>query len=158
MTVKAVPAVVRLERTIPASPHQVYRAWLDPDVLRRWLAPRGLDVKGVEIDERAGGRFRVWHAESGVDVGGFECEIVELAPDQRIVFRWGFVGPERTAGPVYDSLLTITLQEAPGGTVLTLVHERLEDLAASMPHVARNVELGWKQALEKLWALMPATA
>ena len=30
---------VRLERTLPAPPSEVYRAWLDPDVLRRWLGP-----------------------------------------------------------------------------------------------------------------------
>jgi len=71
------------------------------------------------------------------------------------VFRWGFVGPDRNEGPVYDSLLTITLGVAPGGnTSLTLVHERLEELAASLPHVAENVERGWQSVLEKLTALM----
>ena len=143
--------VVRLERTIPASPHEVYRAWLEPDLLRRWLAPGGLEVKRVEIDMRVGGHYRIWHADSDSDVGGFDCELLELVPDQRIVFRWGFVGPARTDGPIYDSLLTITLREAPGGaTALTLVHERLEELAAAMPQVARNVRLGWELVLEKL--------
>jgi uncharacterized protein YndB with AHSA1/START domain len=151
MSPKAKHAVVRMERTIPASPHKVYRAWLDPDVLQRWLAPGGLEVTRVEIDERVGGHYRIWHADSGSDVGGFDCELLELVPDQRIVFRWGFVGPERKNGPVYDSLLTITLREAPGGaTALTLVHERLEELAAAMPHVADNVELGWELVLQKL--------
>jgi uncharacterized protein YndB with AHSA1/START domain len=146
-------AVVRLERIIPAAPHQVYRAWLDPDLLRRWLAPGGLEVKRVQIEERAGGHFRVWQADAGSDVGGFDCELIELVPDQRIVFRWGFVGPERTGGPVFDSLLTITLREAPdGGTALTLVHERLDELAAAVPDVAKNVGPGWELALAKLSA------
>jgi len=84
--------------------------------------------------------YRVWQGDADGDVGGFECELLELVPDQRIVFRWGFVGPERAAGPAYDSLLTITLGEAPGGaTTLTLVHERLEALLAAMPYVAENV-------------------
>jgi len=138
MTPKAKHAVVRLERTIPSPPHKVYRAWLDPDILRRWLAPGDLEVKRVDVDARVGGHYRVWHADSGSDVGGFDCEIVELVPDRHIVFRWGFVGPERTKGPVYDSRLSITLRDAPGGaTALTLVHERLEDLAAAMPEIAR---------------------
>ncbi|HEX8033630.1 MAG TPA: SRPBCC domain-containing protein [Ktedonobacterales bacterium] len=145
--------VVRLERAIPAPPHKVYRAWLDPDLLRRWLAPGGLEVTRVEIDERVGGHYRVWQADSGSDVGGFDCELLELVPDQRIVYRWGFVGPERRDGPAYDSLLTITLRETPkGATLLTLVHERLEELAAAMPHVAENVEPGWDLVLEKLTA------
>jgi uncharacterized protein YndB with AHSA1/START domain len=144
---------VRLERTIPAPPYKVYRAWLDPDLLRRWLAPGGLEVKRVEIDERVGGHYRVWQTDSDSDVGGFDCELLELVPDQRIVFRWGFVGPARRDGPAYDSLLTITLRETPeGATLLTLVHERLEELAAAMPHVAENVGLGWELVLEKLTA------
>jgi uncharacterized protein YndB with AHSA1/START domain len=142
---------VRLERTIPAPPHRVYRAWLDPDLVRRWMAPGDLRVTRVEIDERVGGHYRVWQADQGTDGGGFECELLELVPDQRIVFRWGFVGPDRRDGPVYDSLLTITLREAPGGgTVLTLVHERLDDLAAALPEVADNVETGWRLVLDKL--------
>jgi uncharacterized protein YndB with AHSA1/START domain len=144
---------VRLDRTIPAPPAAVYRAWLDPDLLRRWLAPGGLEVTRAEVDERVGGRFRVWQADAGADVGGFECELLELVPNERIVYRWGFVGPQRTDG--YDSLLTITLHDAPEGrTALTLVHERLEDLAAAMPQVAENVEPGWTSALDKLTKLI----
>jgi uncharacterized protein YndB with AHSA1/START domain len=97
----------------------------------------------------------VWHSQSGVEAGGFECEILELVPYERIVFRWGFVGPERRNGPVYDSLLTITMREAPGrATALTLVHERLEDLAAAMPDAAGKVEFGWDMVLEKLAAMV----
>lgn len=148
---------VRLERVIPAPPREVYRAWLDPDLLRRWLAPGGITVRHAEVEPRVGGRLRIWHANSGADVGGFECEIVALVPDERIVFRWGFVGPERTAGPVYDSLLTITLRPAQGNaTTLTLLHERLDDLAAAMPHVADKVKLGWELVLEKLGVTLGA--
>jgi uncharacterized protein YndB with AHSA1/START domain len=146
-------AVVRLDRIIPASPSEVYRAWLEPGLLRRWLAPGGLEVTRVHVEERAGGHYRIWQAESGSDAGGFECELLELVPDQRIVFRWGFAGPDREAGPVYDSLLTITLRDAAaGGTALTLVHERLEQLAEAMPEVAANVGPGWEQVLAKLTA------
>jgi uncharacterized protein YndB with AHSA1/START domain len=144
-------AVVRLERTIPASPRQVYRAWLDPELLSRWLAPGGMAVARAEVDERVGGRFRIRHTDSGADVGGFECEILELDPDRRLVFRWGFAGPESTDGPVFDSLLTITLRESDGdSTTLTLVHERLGELAEAMPHVAGSVRYGWESALGKL--------
>jgi uncharacterized protein YndB with AHSA1/START domain len=145
-------AAVRLERTIPAPPHSVYRAWLEPDLLRRWLAPGDLQVTRVEVDERVGGHYRIWQGDAEAELGGFECELLELVPDRRIVFRWGFVGPQRTDGPVYDSRLTITLGEAPGGTALTLVHERLDALAAAMPEVAENVGPGWDLVLEKLTA------
>jgi uncharacterized protein YndB with AHSA1/START domain len=142
---------VRLERIVPASPARVYRAWLEPELIRLWLAPSGLEVTRVEVDERVGGHYRIWQQGVGGNAGGFECELLELVPDQRIVFRWGFVGPERSAGPVYDSLLTLTLEDVPGGaTKLTLVHERLEALRSAMPDVAENVEVGWKMALGNL--------
>ena len=148
-------AVVRLERTIPAPPEQVYRAWLDPGLLARWMAPGDFTVTHAEVDERPGGHYRIQHAAAGLPVGGFDCELAELVPGQRIVFRWGFAGPAGRGGPVFDSLLTVTFREVPGGaTVLTLVHERLEGLAAAMPDVAANVGSGWEDVLAKLARLL----
>ncbi len=156
MNVTAPHADVRLERTIPAPPDQVYRAWLDPGLVARWMNPGTLTVSRAEVDERVGGHYRIWHADaSGAEIGGFDCELTELVPGQRIVFRWGFVGPGRRGGPVFDSVLTVTLREASGGaTHLTLVHERLDDLAAALPDVAVNVGPGWTDALGKLAGLV----
>ena len=97
----------------------------------------------------------MWQTDSGTAVGGFDCELLELVPDQRVVFRWGFVGPDRDDGPRFDSLLTITLrQAAPGVTALTLVHERLEALRAAMPNVADHVGAGWEDVLSKLASIL----
>jgi uncharacterized protein YndB with AHSA1/START domain len=148
---------VRLERTIAASPDRVYRAWIDPALLARWMAPGPFDLTRAEVDERIGGHYRIWHADaaSGAAMGGFEAEIIELVPAQRVVFRWGFVGPERSDGPVYDSRLTVTFAPAPGdATLLTLVHERLDALAAAMPEAAANVGAGWADVLTKLNAAL----
>jgi uncharacterized protein YndB with AHSA1/START domain len=85
--------------------------------------------------------------------------VLELVPDERLLIRWGFAGPDRAAGPAYDSLLTVTLRAAAdGGTVLTLVHERLGALAAAMPQVAANVGPGWESALGKLPAAVAQAA
>jgi uncharacterized protein YndB with AHSA1/START domain len=144
-------SAVRLQRRIPAPPEQVYRAWLEPDLIRRWLSPGNFEVASVEVEERVDGRYRIRHEDAGVDVGGFECRLVELVPAERLVFHWGFVGPERASGPVYDSLLTVTFAAAPAdGTELTLVHERLDDLGEALPEVADAVGRGWASALDKL--------
>jgi uncharacterized protein YndB with AHSA1/START domain len=151
-------AVVRLQRTIPAPPEQVYRAWLEPDLLLRWLAPAGLAVTRAEVDERVGGRYSIWQAGPDGDAGGFESELLELVPNERLVFRWGFVGPERVADPAHHSRLTITLSEAPGGaTALTLVHERLDAIDAAMPGMADATATGWGMALDKLAATIGET-
>jgi uncharacterized protein YndB with AHSA1/START domain len=144
---------VRLQRVIPSPPDQVYRAWLEPELLRRWLAPGEVQVTRIEVDERVGGHYRLWQGSNDGDVGGFECEILELVPGQRIVFRWGFVGPERLRGPAFDSVLTVTFADAPdGATTLSLVHERLDELHAALPEVADNVGVGWELVLDKLTA------
>ena len=88
---------VVLERIIPAPPHQVFRAWLEPDVLKQWLAPGSLEVIRAEVDGRVGGAFRIWQGNDDGPTGGFECEILELIPDERLVFNWSFVGPDRTS-------------------------------------------------------------
>jgi uncharacterized protein YndB with AHSA1/START domain len=145
------PVVVRIERIIRAEPHAVYRAWLDPRLVERWMAPGDLQVTRVEIEERVGGHYRIWQGHSGHEAGGFECELAELIPDQKIVFRWGFVGPERTAGPVFDSILTVSVEKATNGyTALTLVHEWQEQAARDMPGVAENVEMGWEMVIDTM--------
>lgn len=142
--------VVRLERTMDAPPSRVFQAWLDPDLLRRWMAP-GFDVKRAEVDAKVGGHLRIWHALSGVDAGGFDAEILEMVPDKRLSFRWGFVGPQRREGPAYDSVLTLTFKDAPGDkTVLTLVHEKLEDLLKAMPEAGSQVGVGWEMVVDQL--------
>jgi uncharacterized protein YndB with AHSA1/START domain len=145
---------VRLQRTIQAPPDRVYRAWLDPDVLCRWLAPGSMSVKRVEADERVGGTYHIFQANAdGEDVGGFEWEVLELVPAERIVFQFRFVGPERIADHAHDSRVTVTLRDAPGGaTELTLVHDRLAAFAAVRPEVAELVGPGWEMALDKLVA------
>ena len=146
-------ATIRVERLIPAPPGQVYRAWLDPELLRLWMAPGSMTMARAEVEEWPGGCYRIWQEDSGRDAGGFEAELLELVPDERLVFRWGFAGPQRADGPVYDSRLTVTFRPDPaGGTVLALVHEQLGELAAAMPQVAGNVGPGWEDVLGKLAA------
>lgn len=155
MTVSSPAPAARVERTFAAPPSQVYRAWLDPEVLVKWLAPGDMEVSHVEVEERAGGRYRIWQEHHGAPKGGCEGEILELIPDERIVLRWGWAGPDHDAGPVYDSILTITLRPtAAGGTTLTLLHERLDAIAAVRPDIASQVAWGWEITLEKLTAAL----
>lgn len=142
---------VRTQRTVPAPAHRVYRAWLDPQLVRRWMAPGSQKVIRAEIDERPGGAYRTWEADSDVIAGGFDSELLELVPDRRLVFRWGFIGPQRRQGPSFDTQLTVSFHPAPSGaTTVKLAHDRLDDLAAAMPEIAGNVGPGWDAVLGKL--------
>jgi uncharacterized protein YndB with AHSA1/START domain len=143
---------VTLQRTIPASPATVYRAWLDPDLLVRWAAPVGYDAARVEVDERVGGHYRCWHVDAdGEPFGGFDCEIIELVPDERIVLRWEFVGPDRRPLADTSSRLTVTLRAVPPDACeLTLVHDRLEDLERRSPGMTDATRRGWSGTLARL--------
>ncbi len=72
------------------------------------MAPGSQEVTRVEIEERPGGVWRTWKADGGVIVGGFDSELLELVPGRRLVFRWGFIGPQRHQGPSFDTLLTVS--------------------------------------------------
>ncbi len=137
---------VKLQRTIPAPPATVYRAWLDPELIRRWAAPVGWEAVRVEVDERVGGHYRCGHVDAeGRAVGGFDCEILELVQDERIVLRWQFVSPDARPLAEASSRLTITLRPVPPNSCeLTLVHDRLS------PDVTDSTRLGWSGTMTRL--------
>lgn len=145
---------IDVHRTIPAAPERVYRAWLAPETISRWLAPASLSVHRVEVDERVGGVLRVWQRDAaGTDVGGAEAEIVELSSPERIVLRWWFVGPDREKDPELETRLTVTFARTEDDrTRLHLHHARLDGLRARMPAVADNVAAGWGSTLDGLHA------
>jgi uncharacterized protein YndB with AHSA1/START domain len=150
---------VRVQRTISAPPERVYRAWLDPDVAKRWFSPSTYTASNVEIDERIGGRYRVFHEGPEGDMGGMEGELLELVPNRRLDFRWWFVGPDRVADPALETRLTIALEPGPDGTTeLTLVHERVEAVEAAYPGISEAAPVGWGQALDKLEAAVARPA
>jgi uncharacterized protein YndB with AHSA1/START domain len=92
-----------------------------------------------------------------VIVGGFDSELLELVPDRRLVFRCGFVGPQRRQGPSVDTLLTVSFHPEPSGaTTVKLAHDRLYDLAAAMPAIAVNVGPGWEAVLANLDKTLPS--
>jgi uncharacterized protein YndB with AHSA1/START domain len=143
---------VELQRTIPAPPARVYRAWLDPKLLVQWAAPVEYDAARVEVDERVGGHYRCWHVDGqGQDVGGFDCEILELVPDERIVLRWQFVGPDRRPLAEASSRLTIALRPVPPDACeLSLVHDRVDGLERQLPGMTDAIRRGWSGTLIRL--------
>jgi uncharacterized protein YndB with AHSA1/START domain len=133
-----------IERRFAAPPSKVYGAWTDPEQMRRWWGPPGVETVGVETDLRVGGRFRiVSRTPDGEehDVGGVYREVT---PNRRLVFTWSWhTTPER------ESLVTVAFEPDGDGTLLTLTHERFLDEAARDRHRA-----GWTGVLGKLEAML----
>ena len=88
------PVAVRLERTLRAPPESVFRAFLEPDLLRRWVAPSDLSIDRLLVEPRVGGRLEVWHSRNGVSTGKFEGRFLKIDPPRELVYRWAFGGTE----------------------------------------------------------------
>lgn len=129
-----------LKRRIAAPPATVFRAWTDPQKIAGWFGPDLDAVVSATADPRVGGRYRIiFKGADGEEhnVGGVYREVEE---NRKLVFTWGWITmPER------KSLVTVTLKEDGGGTLLTLLHEKFFDEPARDRH-----EAGWAKALEKL--------
>jgi uncharacterized protein YndB with AHSA1/START domain len=120
----------------------VYRAFLEPDLVARWLAPGGSVVATATVDERVGGVHRVEMLDEHGDAHMFDSVIQELVEDERIVliFKFGLDAEE--------TLLTVTLRDAPGGgTEVSLDHQRVP---LTGPLNEQSVDAGWNSVLDKL--------
>jgi len=139
--VKQKPALA-LARRYPVGPEKVWRAWTDPEAVKRWFGPGpGEPVSLAQLDVRVGGRFRV--VFGGADGKAHECAGVykEVVPNRKLVFTWTW--PNST--PERESLVTIIFREVPNGTELAFKHEQLFDEKVRDDH-----QRGWTGALGKL--------
>ncbi len=149
---------VHIERVLPAPPDRVFRAFIDPDLMRQWVTPDDLDLDRIRIDARVGGRIEVWHSRHGTRTGKFEGRFVTIDPPRELVYHWAFVGTEPEQGEYFDTLVTVRLRPVGvGATRITVVHERLAELAQGAPQIHRQLHSGWENCLGKLeWALRGA--
>jgi uncharacterized protein YndB with AHSA1/START domain len=139
---------LRLERSFAAAPEEVFDAWTNPDVLRRWWAahPNGRSP-GCDVDLRVGGRYvlRMRDPESGElhVVGG---EYREIARPHRLVYTWcwqGDGGPD----PGHVSLVTVQFRSEGERTTVVLEHSGLPSDESRERHGA-----GWLGTLQNLAA------
>jgi uncharacterized protein YndB with AHSA1/START domain len=133
---------LNLARRYPVAPEKVWRAWTDPEAVKRWWGPGpGEPVAVAELDVRVGGRFRiVFGGPKGTDheVQGTYLEVVR---NRKLVFTWSW--PRTT--PERESQVTIAFKPLDGGTELDFRHEQLFDEKARDDH-----KRGWTASLDKL--------
>jgi uncharacterized protein YndB with AHSA1/START domain len=139
---------VRLHRVLRAPPERVYRAFLDPDAMAKWLPPHGFTGRVHEIDARVGGRYRMSFTNLGNGQRhSFGGEYLELVPNERIVNTDRF----DDANLPGEMRTTVTLRAVPSGTELTAVQE---GIPAAIP--VDGCYVGWGQSLELLALLVEA--
>ena len=133
---------VRLHRVFHAPPERLYRAFLDPDAMAKWLPPNGFSGKVHHLEARVGGTYKMsftnFTSGSSHSFGG---EFFELVPNERIRYSDKFDDPNL----VGTMTTTITFSKVSVGTDLTIVQEGIPPV---IPLDA--CYLGWQQSLDLL--------
>ena len=138
---------ILIVRQFDAHRHLVYRAWTEPELVRRWWhAGRG-EMTVCEIDLRVGGKWRyAMEVPGGAEVG-FHGEYREIVPNERLVSTEAYEGiPDADAHAAVD---TLTLTETGGRTTLTILVEHPTKHGRDM-HIESGMEDGLQDALDLL--------
>jgi uncharacterized protein YndB with AHSA1/START domain len=136
--------LIKITREFAAARELVWRAWTEPDLVKRWWGGRRGTVDSAEIDLRVGGTWRyVMTANGGFEVG-FHGEYREIVPNERIVSTEVFEGM-----PDASALNTLTLTEQDGRTTLTILVEHASQEHRDL-HINSGMEGGMQEGMDLL--------
>jgi uncharacterized protein YndB with AHSA1/START domain len=142
------PGTVRLHRVLRAPPERIYRAFLDPDAMAKWLPPNGFTGKVHHLEARVGGSYRMSFTNfSGGGSHSFGGEYLELVPNERIRHTDKFDDPNLPG----TMQVTIVLKQVSCGTDVSITQEGIPD---AIPTEA--CYLGWQESLVLLGKLVEA--
>ena len=142
------PSTVRLQRVLRSTPDRVYRAFLSPEAMSKWLPPNGFTGKVHEIDARVGGKYRMSFTNFTTGKShSFGGEYLELVPNERIRHTDKFDDPNLPG----EMVVTVTLKKVLVGTELSIVQEGIPDVIP-----AEACMLGWQESLALLTKLVEA--
>ena len=140
------PNTIRLHRVFHATPERIYRAFLDPDAMAKWLPPNGFTGKVHHVDARVGGTYRMSFTNfSSGHSHSFGGEYLELVPNERIRHTDVFDDPNLPGTMV----MTIVLTKVSVGTGVSIVQEGVPDVIP-----AEACYLGWQESLALLTLLV----
>jgi uncharacterized protein YndB with AHSA1/START domain len=139
---------VRLHRVLRTTPERLYRAFLDPDAMAKWLPPNGFTGKVHQLDARVGGSYRMSFTNFTTGQShAFGGEYLELLPNERLRYTDQFDDPNLPG----EMQTTVSLRPVLGGTELSVVQEGIpEAIPAEMCY------LGWQESLILLAKLVEA--
>jgi len=140
------PHSVELHRVIRTQPERIYRAFLEPAAMAKWLPPYGFTCTVHHMDAKPGGTFKMSFTNFGTGNGhSFGGEYLELVPGARICYTDKFDDPNLPG----TMKTTITLKPVMCGTELSIVQE---DLPEVIP--VEMCYLGWQESLAQLATLV----
>ena len=139
---------VRLHRVLRATPEKVYRAFLDPDAMAKWLPPNGFTGKVHHLEAKLGGTYKMSFTNFTTGHShAFGGTYLELVPHERIRHTDKF----DDAGLPGEMQTTISLKKVSVGTEVNIVQEGIPE---AIPPEA--CYLGWQESLTLLAQLIEA--
>jgi uncharacterized protein YndB with AHSA1/START domain len=135
---------ILITREFDAPRHLVFRAWTEPELIRRWWHAKRGEMTVADVDLRVGGRWRYVMIAHGEFEVGFHGEYLEIVPDERLVTTETYEG-----APEAPATSTVTFAETDRRTTVTLLvaHATREHRDA---HIASGMEAGLQDALDLL--------
>ena len=140
------PNTVRLHRVLATSPEKVYRAFLEPDAMAKWLPPNGFTCTVHHLEAKVGGThkmsFRNFTTGHGHSFGG---AYLELVPNEKLRYTDKFDDPNLPG----QMEVTVTLRKVSVGTEVTIVQDGVPDVIP-----VEACYLGWQESLKNLARLV----
>lgn len=142
-----------LERVVDVPPELVWKAWTEPEHVKRWLTPRPWSTVDCEIDLRPGGIFRfVMRSPEGEEFPHVTCYL-EVVENRRLTWTDALLPgfrPSNLTGEVPQFTAVITMEpHGNGGTKYTAVAMH-RDEAGRNAHEKMGFHEGWSAALDQL--------
>lgn len=142
------PSTVEFHRVLRATPERVYRAFLDPDALVKWLPPNGFTGKMHHLDAKVGGTYRMSFTNFTTGRShAFGGKYLELTPHERLRWTDKFEDPNMPG----EMQVTVTLRPVSVGTDVHIVQAGIPDVIP-----AEACVLGWQESLTLLSKLVEA--
>ncbi|MDO9316503.1 MAG: SRPBCC family protein [Burkholderiaceae bacterium] len=137
---------VRLHRVLRTPPEKVYRAFLEPAAISKWIPPYGFTCQVHQMDARVGGTFRMTFQNFSSGHGhSFGGEYLELVPNELIRYTDRFEDPN-LPGVIQVS---VTLRPVLCGTEVSIVQDGIPDVIP-----LEMCYLGWQESLAQLATLV----
>jgi uncharacterized protein YndB with AHSA1/START domain len=144
------PGTVKLHRVLKAPPQRVYKAFIDPLAMAKWLPPNGFTGKVHSIDPKVGGKFRM--SFTNFDSGGemfFGGEFLEMKEGEKLRYTDRFEDPNLPG----EITMTVHFKEVSCGTEIDITQEGIPDIIP-----VEMCYLGWQDSLRQLADLVETAA
>jgi uncharacterized protein (TIGR03086 family) len=144
---------IEIIRQFDASPEQVFRAHVDPDLYRQWVGPRSVTTRIIAWNARTGGAWSFANDRDGEEIASFFGSFHEVRANERIVWTFTYEGD-----PDSVALETMAFEARDDGGTRLRVLSVLSDFATRDGMLSSGMDVGVREGYEKLDALLTGSA